>query len=84
MGMGGEFLEITPPERLVSTEVFDQPWYPGAATGTLELAELNGRTRLTYTMQYDSRDIRDGVNQPPMLQGMSTSYDRLAELLSSI
>src|SRR4029077_14305681 len=29
MGMSGVFREIVPPERLVATEQFDQPWYPG-------------------------------------------------------
>src|SRR5271166_2227921 len=29
MGMHGVFREIVVPERLVTTENFDQPWYPG-------------------------------------------------------
>lgn len=33
MGMGGICLEITRPERLVATEKFDQPWYPGKLWG---------------------------------------------------
>src|SRR5215471_15002631 len=47
MGMSGVCLEIKPPERLVATEKFDQPWYPGEATGTITLAEERGLTRLT-------------------------------------
>jgi uncharacterized protein YndB with AHSA1/START domain len=31
MGMGGVYREITPPERIVSTEKFDESWYPGEA-----------------------------------------------------
>ncbi|MDB5172780.1 MAG: transcriptional regulator, effector-binding domain/component, partial [Phycisphaerales bacterium] len=31
MGMGGIYREITPPERIVATEAFDQAWYPGDA-----------------------------------------------------
>ena len=34
MGMGGEFLEVLPPERYVATERFDDPWYPGTAIVT--------------------------------------------------
>ena len=29
MGMGGVYREIVVPERIVSTEKFDQSWYPG-------------------------------------------------------
>src|SRR3970040_1417373 len=35
MSMGGVFREIGPPERLVATERFDDPWYPGEALDTL-------------------------------------------------
>ena len=34
MGMGGVYREIVPPERLVATESFDDPWYPGEAFRT--------------------------------------------------
>ncbi|HWZ27711.1 MAG TPA: SRPBCC domain-containing protein, partial [Gemmatimonadales bacterium] len=37
MGMGGIYREIQAPERIVSTEKFDDAWYPGAAVGTLVL-----------------------------------------------
>src|SRR5947199_9939651 len=39
MGMGGTYREIARPDRLVSTEKFDQAWYPGEAVGTLVLVE---------------------------------------------
>src|SRR5688572_5219817 len=29
MGMGGVYKELKAPERIVSTEKFDQSWYPG-------------------------------------------------------
>src|SRR5258707_7484921 len=44
MGMGGVVREIVPPERIVSTEKFDQAWYPGEAVGTVVLVEQNGKT----------------------------------------
>ena len=46
MGMGGVFQEIKPPERLVSTEKFDDPWYPGEGVGTIVLVEQNARAAL--------------------------------------
>lgn len=84
MGMGGVFREIAPPERLVATEKFEQPWYPGEALVTTILAEEDGRTTLTTTVLYDSREIRDGVLQSDMERGVKASYDRLAEVLASI
>lgn len=32
MGMGGIYREVVPSERIVATESFDDPWYPGEAT----------------------------------------------------
>jgi uncharacterized protein YndB with AHSA1/START domain len=38
LGMRGVDLDITPPERIVSTEVFDQSWYKREAVGTAVLS----------------------------------------------
>src|SRR5262249_30710061 len=54
MGMGGVLREFVPPERIVATEKFEQPWYPGEALGTLELTESSGKTTLTQTIRYES------------------------------
>jgi uncharacterized protein YndB with AHSA1/START domain len=83
MGMGGVYREIRAPERLVSTERFDEAWYPGEAVGTLVLVEQGGTTTLTYTMLYESRAARDAVIKSNMEQGVAASYDRLADLLAS-
>ena len=83
MGMSGVCLEITPPERLVATEKFDQPWYPGNATGTITLTEECGLTTLTQTIRYDSQAARDLVLQTPIEHGVALGYDCLAELLKS-
>jgi uncharacterized protein YndB with AHSA1/START domain len=81
MGMGGVYREIVSPERFVHTERFDEPWYPGEALITQALTETDGRTTLTATMRYESRQARDGVLKSPMERGILASYDRLAELL---
>lgn len=83
MGMGGVLLEIVPPERIVATEKFDQPWYPGEAVVTNALAEEGAKTTLTLTVRYESRDARDAVLKTPMYKGVAASYDRLAEFLLS-
>lgn len=84
MGMGGEFREVVSPERLVCTEKFDDPWYPGESLNTLLLVERDGTTTLTQTMRYDSREIRDAVLKSPMESGVAVSYDRLEKILASL
>jgi uncharacterized protein YndB with AHSA1/START domain len=83
MGMRGVYREIAPPERLVATESFDEPWYPGEAVTTTVLVELDGRTTLTTTVLYESREIRDAVLKSGMEKGVAASYDRLEELLGT-
>ncbi len=83
MGMGGVYREIVKPERIVNTENFDEPWYPGEAVGTLMLTEERGRTTVTQTVLYASRDARDGVLKSPMESGVAASYDRLESLLAT-
>jgi uncharacterized protein YndB with AHSA1/START domain len=84
MGMGGVFLEILPPERIVATERFDQSWYPGDAVVTQTLAEEGGKTTLTLIVRYESKEARDGVLKSGASQGVQYGYDRLAEFLRSL
>jgi len=83
MGMRGVFREVMAPERIVNTEKFDEAWYPGEAVGTVVLIEQHGKTTLTQTVQYESREARDAVLRTPMEQGLAMGYDRLAALLES-
>ena len=82
MGMGGVYREVVPPERIVSTEKFDDAWYPGEAVGTTVFLEQGGRTTLTYTMLYESREARD-IALESGVDGVATSYDRLEKLLQA-
>src|SRR5262245_1455049 len=84
MGMGGIYQEVVRPERLVATEKFDQAWYPGECLVSTVLIEQGGKTIVTSTGVYDSREIRDGVLKSPMASGVAASYDRLAELLAAM
>jgi uncharacterized protein YndB with AHSA1/START domain len=81
MGMRGAYREIAPPERSVHMESFDN--YPGESQVTGVLLEQNGKTTLTVTVLYDSKEVRDAVLQSGMEHGAAESYDRLAELLAS-
>ncbi|MHB8635759.1 MAG: SRPBCC family protein [Fimbriimonadaceae bacterium] len=82
MGVGGTYLEIAKPDRLVTTEKFDEAWYSGEALVTIALAEKDGSTRLTLTVLYDSKETRDAVLKTPMDSGVAVSYNRLEALLT--
>src|ERR1700694_3994989 len=84
MGMGGVYREIVRPERIVSTEEFDDPWYPGDAQDTTVFVEKGGKTTVTTTVLYATKEARDGVLKSPMESGVAQSYDKLAEVLASI
>ena len=84
MGMGGVYREVVPPERIVATEKFDQSWYPGEAVSTVTLVERDGRTTLTLTVRYESREARDAVLASPMEQGVAAGFDKLAALLATL
>ena len=84
MGMGGEYREVKAPERLVSTERYDESWYPVGAVGTMVLSEKGGVTTVTTTMRYDTKEARDAVMKSPMEQGMAFGYDTLEKLLQTV
>jgi uncharacterized protein YndB with AHSA1/START domain len=83
LGMRGVYRDIVPLERIVSTEVFDQSWYPGEALSTAVLIERASRTTLTTTLLYESKEARDTVLRSPMEQGVTANYDRLEDFLAS-
>ena len=72
------------PERVVATEKFDDAWYPGEAVDTTELVEQGGKTTLTLTVRYESKEARDAVLEGPMARGVAESYDQLVEVLASM
>ena len=82
MGMRGVYREIVPPERTVHSESYDD--YPGESIVTAVLIEERGKTTLTATVLYESREIRDAVINSGMEHGAAESYDKLAEMLESL
>ena len=83
MGRGGIYREIVVPERIVSTERFDESWYPGEAVGTVALVERGGKTTLTHSVLYESPEALQTVLESPIESGVAAGYDRLAKLLAS-
>jgi len=84
MAMGGVYREIVRPERIVCTEKFDDPWYEGDAIDTTTFVERAGKTTMTTTVLYGSKEIRDAVLKSPMESGVAKSYDKLAEVLAAM
>lgn len=83
MGLGGVFREVVAPERIVHSELFDDPWYPGEAVVTTAFTEQAGRTTVRMTIRYASREARDGVLKSGMERGVAVSYDRLEAILAA-
>lgn len=81
MGMDGVYQEVVPGERLVSTESWGGPW--ADTLNTLVFTEAAGRTTITSTMRYPSREARDAVLESGMKRGIEMSFNRLAEYLRS-
>jgi uncharacterized protein YndB with AHSA1/START domain len=84
MGHGGVYREVVPPDRLVYTEVYDDQSYAGESLITQAFVEQDGRTTVTSTVLYPSREALDIVTRYPMERGVTESYNRLAELLAEM
>ena len=79
----GEYREITPPSRIVFTEIFEQfPDTVSVVTG--EFSEEDGKTRLIVTVRYPSQRVRDMVMASRMAKGAAISYDRLEDLVAEL
>lgn len=83
MGTGGVIRKIVPPERLVTTERFDDAWYAGEAVNTMVLIENQGKTTLTLTMLFESREARDMALKSGMEYGVALGYDRLDDIFAA-
>ena len=82
MEMRGEYREVQPPERVVSSESWGPEW--PETLNTVVFSELAGKTTATVTMLYASKEARDAALKTGMKQGMALSYDRLEDYLASL
>jgi uncharacterized protein YndB with AHSA1/START domain len=80
-GFSGEFREIVPPERVVQT--FGWDGMPGhVIVESFVLEDLGGgKTRMTNTSHFTSKEDRDGMLASGMESGANESWDQLAEFL---
>jgi uncharacterized protein YndB with AHSA1/START domain len=77
-GVQGLFREVHPPDRTVTVETMDG--VPGEAVCTTTFAASGDGTLLTFTIQFESQELRDRALESGMTDGMSMSYDRLEEV----
>jgi uncharacterized protein YndB with AHSA1/START domain len=82
-GFHGEYREIVPNERIVSTEVYEgMP--EGEAVDTLTLTEVDGRTTLTILVQHTSKAHRDAHIDSGMEDGLQDALDLLEQVADSL
>jgi uncharacterized protein YndB with AHSA1/START domain len=79
----GEYREIVPNERIVSTEVYED--VPEAeALNTVTFTEKDGRTRLAVLIEHASKEARDAHLGSGMEAGMQEALDLLEGLAVSL
>jgi uncharacterized protein YndB with AHSA1/START domain len=89
----GEFREVVPNERIVSTEVFegapDAGGYPEgedqvAAVVTTTFTEADGRTTMTQLTECGTKEVRDAIIESGMEVGMQEAMDKLERAAISL
>ena len=82
----GEYREIVPNERLVSTEAYEGIPDPdaNASLNTLTLTEVDGRTTLTILVEHPTQEGRDAHIDSGMEGGMQEAMDRLEQVAVSL
>jgi uncharacterized protein YndB with AHSA1/START domain len=88
VGFHGEYREIVPNERIVSTEVYEgMPQGEGPEEGTLNTAtftEADGRTTLSILVEAPNKEIRDAIIDSGMEAGMQDAMDLLEQVAVSL
>ena len=79
----GEYREIVPNERIVSTEVYEgMP--ESEALNTVTFSETDGRTTLRVLVQHGSKEARDAHIGSGMETGMREAMDLLERVAVSL
>jgi uncharacterized protein YndB with AHSA1/START domain len=82
----GEYREIVPNERTVSTEAYEGVPDPdaNATLNTATFTEADGRTTLTVLVAAPSKEVRDAIIDSGMEAGMQDALDLLEEVAVSL
>ena len=79
----GEYLEVSPPERIKWTFMFDvEGMGPQGGPETLTLEDIGGKTKVTAVSHMGTPEILEGALATGMVGGAIETYDRLEALLA--
>lgn len=87
VGFHGEFREIVPNERIVSTEIYEgvPPGQPNEGTlNTASFRQEGDRTILTILVQAPSKQVRDLIIQSGMEAGLQDALELLEQVAQSL
>jgi uncharacterized protein YndB with AHSA1/START domain len=89
VGFHGEYREIVPDERIVSTEVYEGlpegvSEEEGATVNTATFTEADGRTTLTILVQATSKVSRDAIIDSGMEAGLQDALNLLQQVAISL
>jgi uncharacterized protein YndB with AHSA1/START domain len=83
VGFHGEYREIVPDERIVSTEVYEA-MPDAAALDTTTFTEVDGRTTLSILVQHSSPENRDAHINSGMEDGLQDAMALLEGVVASL
>jgi uncharacterized protein YndB with AHSA1/START domain len=78
----GQYLEVSPPSRLVLTQLYERMRNAGEAVVTVTFEERQGRTHLTLHQLFPSKEALDGAIASGMERGMRETLDQLDALVA--
>ena len=89
VGFHGEYLELVPNERIVTTEVYEGlpdgvSEEEGGTVNTATFAETEGRTTLTLLIQATNKTSRDAIIDSGMEAGLQDALDLLEQVALSL
>jgi uncharacterized protein YndB with AHSA1/START domain len=82
----GEYHEVVPNERIVSTEIFEgiPNGEESATLNTATFEESDGRTTLTLLVEAPNKDVRDAIIASGMEDGLQDALDLLDGVARSL
>ena len=83
VGFHGEYREIVPSQRIVSTEVYEAV-PDAAALDTVTFAERDGRTLLTILVEHERKEHRDAHIESGMEDGLQDALDLLEQVAGEL
>jgi uncharacterized protein YndB with AHSA1/START domain len=80
----GRYVEVSPPSRLVLTQLYERMAHLGEAMVTASFEQSEGRTRLTLHQLFPSEEALEGAIASGMEHGMRETLDQLDALVASL